>query len=292
MNWDLCRSFLALLDEGSLSSAARALGLTQPTLARHLEQLEATLAVVLFTRSPRGLVATEAALAIEPHARAMAGAAAALARSASGSAEVVEGAVRITASEVIGVEVLPRILRELREAHPGLSFEIAASNASADLLRRDADIAVRMTRPKQEALVAKHVGAVMLGVFAHRDYLERYGTPTRFSDSEAHALIGFDSETLSVQAVRALGLTLERKQFAYRTDSDLAQLNAIRAGCGIGICQVGLARSNRDLVRLFEDIAFPLETWITMHEDLRRSARMRAVFDHLVSAMSAYAQLS
>jgi len=292
MNWDLCRSFLAVLDEGSLSAAARTLGLTQPTLARHLEQLEADLKTTLFTRSQRGLAPTDAALALAPHARAMASAAAAMARVASAEAEAIEGAVRITASEVVGAEVLPAMLRNLRALHPKLAFEIVATNVSTDLLRRDADIAVRMTPPKQEALIAKHVGAVRLGVFAHRAYLERYGTPSSLSDSEGHALIGFDNETIGVQAARAIGLTLERSQFAYRTDNDLAQLNAIRAGCGIGICQVGLAMRDPNLVRLFADtFAFPLETWITMHEDLRRSPRMRAVFDFLVDAMSDYTKI-
>jgi DNA-binding transcriptional LysR family regulator len=289
MNWDLCRSFLAVLDEGSLSSAARALGLTQPTLARHLEQLEQALDAALFVRSPRGLTPTDAALALAPHARAMASAAAAMQRTASADAEAIEGAVRIAASEVIGAEVLPGLLSDLKFKHRGLAFEIVTSNLSVDLLRRDADIAIRMTTPKQEALIAKRVGDVKLGVFAHRDYLARYGEPKALSDADGHVLIGFDNETIGVQAVRAFGIDLQRHQFGYRTDNDIAQLNAIRAGCGVGICQIGLGKRDPNLVRLFADqIEIPLETWITMHEDLRRSPRMRAVFDHLVAAMNAY----
>jgi DNA-binding transcriptional LysR family regulator len=289
--WDLYRSFLAVLEEGSLSRAARTLGLTQPTLARHVEQLEAALGAALFTRSPRGLLATEAALALAPHARVMQSAAAALKRTASGAADAIEGVVRITASDVIAVEVLPAMLRDLRAAHPRLTFEIAPSNQSADLLRREADIAVRMVRPKQSALVAKRVGDVILGLFAHKDYLARHGAPRTLEDASAHALIGYDSETIGIQALRALGLTLTRDQFAYRTDNDLLMINLLRSGAAIGICQVGLAQRDPNLVRLLpEAFAFPLETWITMHEDLRGVARMRATFDHLTEAMSAYSK--
>ncbi len=290
-DWDLYRSFLAVLDEGSLSKAARQLALTQPTLARHIEALEAALSAPLFTRSPRGLMATEAALALAPHARAMQSAAAALKRTASGTKDAIEGAVRITASHVIAVEVLPAMLCALRAKHPKLSFEIVASNESADLLRREADIAVRMVRPKQAALVTKRVGEVMLGLFAHKDYLAAKGAPKSFGEAWNHAIIGYDSNTLALQSVRALGLDLNRDQFSYRTDNDILQLNLLRAGAGLGICQIGLARRDANLVRLLPDaFTFRLETWITMHEDLRSIARMRTTFDHLADAMSVYAK--
>jgi DNA-binding transcriptional LysR family regulator len=272
--WDLYRSFLAVLEEGSLSRAARTLGLTQPTLARHIEQLEAALGATLFTRSPRGLMATDAALK----------------RAASGSADVIEGAVRITASVVIGAEVLPGILRDLHAKHPKLSFELALSNETSDLLRRDADVAIRMTQPKQAALVAKRVGDVMLGLHAHRDYLKRYGAPKTLADCVNHTLIGFDRDPAGLQFIKLLRLPVTRETFAYRTDSDAALLNAIRAGCGLGVCQNGIGKRD-GLVRLLpEELNFPLETWIVMHEDQRSNARMRVVFNHLVEAMSAYAR--
>jgi DNA-binding transcriptional LysR family regulator len=264
-------------------------------VARHIEQLEASLGgVALFTRSPQGLAPTEAAEKLLPHAQSMESAAAALVRAASGSAEEISGIVRITASEVIGVEVLPPILRDLRGAHPGLVFELTPSNETADLLRRDADIAVRMTRPRQSALVAKKVGDIMLGLHAHRAYLEKYGTPRRIEDLAEHAIIGFDRVTAPVQSViqalRSMGMDLRRETFAFRSDSDHAQMAALRAGYGLGICQIGLAKRDANLVRLFPKlIGFPLETWITMHGDLRSDPRMRVVFDHLAEAVGAYA---
>src|SRR5437764_9892974 len=165
--WDLHRSFLGVMKEGSLSAAARALGLTQPTVGRHVAELEKSLGVPLFTRSPTGLLPTEAAQALRTHVEAMESSASALERAASSRSEGVRGVVRVTASEVVAVEVLPPVLAGLRRAHPGLVLELVASNRQQDLLRRDADIAVRMFPPRQEALVARHIGTLVVGLHAH-----------------------------------------------------------------------------------------------------------------------------
>lgn len=287
-DWDLYRSLLAVLREGSLSGAARALGLAQPTIGRHIDALEQALGVQLFTRSQGGLIPTEAAEELRPYAEALSASAASLLRVASGRRDAVEGAVRVTASEVIGVEVLPPILAALRERHPRLVIELSLSNSVEDLLRRDADIAVRMVPPAQDALVARHLGGIVLGLHAHRRYLERCGTPTRPEDLARHTVIGFDRETAAIRAmVRRVGNGgLARSGFALRTDSDLAQLAAIRAGYGIGVCQVALARRDRDLVRVLPDaFELTLDTWLAMHEDLRTSRRCRAVLDALEAGL-------
>lgn len=287
--WDLYRSFLAVLREGSLSAAARSLGLTQPTLGRHVEALEAALGLPLFTRSAHGFMPTEAALALRPHAEALEASAAALLRAASGQGTETRGTVRITASEVVGAEVLPPILARLQEEHPNLAIELVLSNRVDDLLRRDADIAVRMVRPVQEALVARRLGTIELGLHARWDYLERRGTPASFEDLRGHALIGFDHETAFIRALRGRGLPLQREALTLRTDSDLAQLAAIRAGCGIGVCQVGLAGRDERLVRVLPtDFAIPLETWLVMHEDLRGSRPCRAAYDALAEGLADY----
>ncbi|MFI5012622.1 MAG: LysR family transcriptional regulator [Hyphomicrobiales bacterium] len=287
--WELHRSFLAVLREGSLSGAARALGLTQPTIGRHIAALETALGLALFTRSPHGLVATEAAAELRPFAETMAASADALLRAASGSGHETRGTVRITASEVIGAEVVPSILAKLREAHPALVIELVLSNRNDDLLRRDADIAIRMLHPTQGALLARRVGEVPLGFHAHRRYLDRHGTPRNMEELRTHALIGFDRETASARALRARGIPVDREMFALRADSDLAQLAAIRAGFGIGICQIGLGRRDRDLVHLLPAIfALGLETFVVMHEDLRAGRRYRVVFDALVEGLASY----
>jgi DNA-binding transcriptional LysR family regulator len=288
--WELYRTFLSAMREGSLSGAARALDLTQPTVGRHLDQLEAALGgVPLFLRSQKGLQPTEAARALLPHAETMALAAKALVRAASGEAEEARGAVRVTASEVVGAEVLPPIFASFRESHPRITVELLLSNQTEDLLRREADIAVRMVRPAHSALVSRRLGNVRLGLFAHRRYADAHGLPTTLEELAEHPLIGFDRETASVRRVRALGVTLTRAMFAFRCDSDLAQLAAIRAGFGVGICQRGVARRNPELRPVLPDVFhFDLPVWLAMHEDLRASRRMRLMFDHLAEGLLAY----
>ncbi len=202
--WETYRSFLAVMNEGSLSGAARKLALTQPTIGRHIDALEADLGLALFTRSQSGLLATQAARELLPHATAMASAADALVRASSGAGAEERGTVRLTASVMIGGEVLPPILTAFREKHPSVAIELVLSDVTADLARRDADIAVRMVRPKQDALVAKKIGRIGLGLHAHRRYLAAHGVPQTLDDLVHHSVIGFDKETAVVQTLRRL----------------------------------------------------------------------------------------
>lgn len=286
-DWNFYRTFLAVAQEGSLSGAARRLGLTQPTVARHVDALEAAIGAELFLRSQRGLVPTEMALDLMPYAETLASTAAALMRVASGAAGEVRGTVRISASEVVGVERLPPILAGLRRRHPGLVVELVLSNVVDDLLRREADVAVRMIDPTQEALVAKRLPSIELGLHARRDYLDRRGLPASIACLADHDLIGFDRETPVLRAHVQNFPAFDRPAFALRADSDLAQLAAIRAGFGIGICQVSVARRDPDLVRVLPDeVSIDLGLWIVMHEDLKTSARCRAVFDGLAEGLA------
>jgi DNA-binding transcriptional LysR family regulator len=287
--WELYRSFLGVLQEGSLSGAARALGITQPTVGRHVSALEKSFGLALFTRSRAGLLPTEAAIALRAYAQEMQSTAAALQRAAASQGEGVKGTVRVSASEVVGVEVLPPIIARLRQAHPRLTVELVSTNRLQDLLLREADIAVRMAPPRQGLLIARRVGALAVGLFAHKSYLERHGTPKNLSELVQHALIGFDEETPFLRAARRTVPHWSRAAFSIRTDSDVGQLALIRAGCGIGVCQVALARRSTDLVRvLAHKFEFKLDTWVTMHEDLRGSPRCRVTFDALVQGLTAY----
>lgn len=284
-SWDHYRTLRAILAEGSLSGAARALGLTQPTVARHVDQLEAAFGRRLFVRTPRGLSPTEAAAEMAPYAEAMAAAGAALRRTAAGGRDSVAGSVRVTASEVVAVERLPPILAALRQRHSRLAIELVASNDPLDLLRRDADVAVRTFDPVQEALVARRVGSIELGLHATPGYLARRGTPSSPEELARFDLVGFDRETPAIRSLLRGLPGLARSDFALRADSDLAQLAAIRAGFGIGICQAGLAAG---LTRVLPDaVAIALPVWVVMHEDLRSTPRCRALFDALVAGLAA-----
>jgi len=286
IGWELYRSFLGALQEGSLSGAARALGLTQPTLGRHISALEAALGQSLFTRSQSGLLPTEAALALRSHAEAMHNTAATLERAARGFGTEVQGAVRVSASEVVGVEILPPILAALRQSHPRLEVELVLSNRLADVVHREVDIAVRMAPPQQDVLLATRVRDVELGLHAHKSYLERHGRPASLAELTRHALIGFDVETPFLRDARKHLPLWKRENFAFRCDSDLGQLALIRSGAGIGICQCGLAQVDPRLTRvLAKAVAVKLPTWVVMHADLRSSRRCKVVYDTLAKGL-------
>ena len=288
LSWDHVRSFLTVFEEGSLSAAARVLGLAQPTVRGHVRGIEHALGTVLFTRSVAGLVPTEAAHALVPHARTMSLAATALARAASAPPGEIAGSVRLSVSEFVGIEVVPPILAALRKRHPGLVVELSLSNASADLLGQEADVAIRMTEPRQGAIVARRVGAIPLGFFAHRDYVARRGSPGTLDAMAGHDVIGPDRSTADLSFAADIDPALTRDRFALRTDSHPAQLAAARAGMGIAVVQVPIGAADPDLMRILPDRELGrLPVWITMHEDLRAVPRVRALFDHLVDAFDA-----
>jgi DNA-binding transcriptional LysR family regulator len=284
--WDFYRSFLSVVREGSLSRAARSLGLTQPTLGRHMAALEAALGAKLFTRSQHGLAPTAQARALLPHAEAMLASAEAFMRQGASEAEAEQGSVRVTASEFVGVEVLPPLLADFRKAHPHVAIELDVTDRTQDLLRREADIAVRMIAPTQSALVARRIGSVPIGLYAHRSYIEVQGIPKTIVALARHPLIGFDRE-----AALFRGSGLSREMFTFRSDNDLACLAVLRAGLGIGGCQKGVAARDADLVPVLErDVRFSLDMWLVMHEDLRGIRRIRLLYDHLARGLTAYLQ--
>ena len=288
-NWEWYRTFLMVIETGSLSAAGRTMGLTQPTVGRHIDCLETALGLKLFTRSFDGFAPTEAALELQPYAASVAVTAAALRRVASSHGTGVRGSVRLSASEIIGVEVLPPILATLRNQYPELMIELVLSNKVDDLLQREADIAVRMFRPTQDALVAKHIGGIELGLYAHESYLANHGTPQTMDTLSNHAIIGFDYENAFIRQFQAQFPMFSRSALAFRTDSDLAQLGAIRAGFGIGVCQSAIATKDKALVRVLpHQFSLTMDTWIAMHEDLRSSARCAVTFAALVAGLSTY----
>ncbi|PYB75494.1 LysR family transcriptional regulator [Rhizobium wuzhouense] len=290
ISWDHYRTFLAVLDSGSLSAAARSLGLTQPTAGRHIEALEQAFGGPLFLRGPQGLLPTEKARAMHGHARSMAAMSASLARIASGDMEEVRGTIRISASEVIAIEALPTILAELQERHPALEIELSASDTVEDLLNQEADIAVRMTTPRQAALLSRRIGVLPMGFYAHRRYLERRGIPTTLADLSHHRMIGFDRQLAYIREILKNNPMVANLHFQFRADSNLAQMAAIRAGVGIGVCQVALGRNDPDLVEVLPGLLdIGLETYVVMHESLKTTPRFRTTFDALVAGLIAFA---
>ncbi len=287
-DWNLLRSFVAVVETGSLTRAARELRMTQPSVGRHIRELERVTGETLFDRLPGGLAPTARARGLFATLGGMRD----LARKAEGlvgtSAEKIAGIVRITTSEAFGTHVLPQMLTPLLQAEPQLEIELQVSQEMANLLRRDADIAVRFLRPDQNDVIAKRVGRVELGMFATSEYLARHGEPASFADAAAHLLIGPDRRNSDLQ-LTARGISIPPStRFRFRTDAVLVRLAAVEAGMGIGPCLVPIAAARPQLRRvLTAGFAFPLEIWLCGHDDLRRSARLRRVYDFLDTRLTA-----
>ena len=286
-DWSLIRSFLAALDQGSLLAAARLLKTSQPTLGRHIAELENQLGVVLFERTGRGLVPTATALQLAESAREMESGALQLTRTLSGSQLQTKGTVRITASVPVAVQLMPALLARMRAALPDIQVELVSSNQVSNLLRREADIAIRMVRPEQGTLVAKKIGDVGVGAYAHRNYLSRRSPIRKPADLLQHDLIGSDSDTTILQGFQAMGYTVGPEAFALRTDDLLVQWQAVRAGLGIGFLANYMARTDADVLRVLPGlIEVPdLPMWLAVHREIRTNQRIRAVYDFLAEAL-------
>ncbi|KQX35743.1 hypothetical protein ASD04_13290 [Devosia sp. Root436] len=288
-DWSLWRSFAAVIANGSLSAAARALKLSQPTLGRHIEALEAGLGLPLFERTLTGLKPTAAALQLYgPVAEAEANLATATMLAEGAQAEP-GGTVRITASAMISNYVLPDLLLGIRERHPRIAIEVVPSDSAENLLLREADIAIRMFRPTQLELVTRRLGDIALVPAAHERYLERRGTPASVDALWSHDLIGFDRSDAILLHARNLGITLSRDNFVLRSDDQPHLWELIKAGLGIGFAQENLARRTPGIVALPIDLAIPpLEIWLTTHRDLFTSHRIRAIYDALAEGLLTY----
>lgn len=285
-DWSLMRSFLAVFEQGSLSAAARTLHVSQPTLSRHIAELETQLNAPLFERTGRGLLPTQAAHAIAEHAQIMAEQASAIRHTLSGHSADMAGVVRISASQTVATHLLPLLLPELYARAPGLTIELVASNQLSNLLHREADIAVRMVRPTHTALIARRIGHVCFAVYAHRDYLRRCSAPTSLHALREHALIGFDRNRGILDGLARLGVTLEAQDFCLRSDDHLVVWQALRAGLGIGFAATWLAQEAPELERVLPELAIPaLPVWLVVHQEIHASARIRLVYDWLAERL-------
>ena len=286
LDWTLVRSFLAVLDAGSLMGAARALKAQQPTLSRQIAALEAQLGAPLFERTGRGVVPTALALTLADGARRMADGADAMALALAGQQSDTAGTVRITTSAVAATWLLPPLLAELQQAEPQIQVELVASNALTNLLRREADIAVRMVRPAQGSLVAKKLGEIDIVPAAHERYLARAGTPREPADLLRHRLIGFDRDDGIRRGFAALGFEVPREAFALRTDDQVAYGQLVAAGAGIGFVTRYCIAAWPGVKPLLPALKLPtLPCWLAVHREIRGNARVRRVYDFLAEAL-------
>ena len=287
-DWSLIQSYLAVAETGSLSAAAQATGQSQPTLGRHIRALETQLGVELFHRHARGLSLTPAGQDMLDPARRMRAGLRDLALRAEAQSGALRGEVRIAASVFVAHHLLPPILAGIARDAPDLSLILMPSDESENLAFREADIALRMYRPRQLDLVIRHLGEIEIGVFAARSYLDRAGRPGGVADLMGHALVGYDRNPLIRQGMAALGWQPQDARFALRTDSQSAYWELVRAGGGIGFCQRIVARADP----LVEELALgieiaPLPVWLTAQDSVRRIPRVDHVWQALADGMTA-----
>lgn len=286
-DWALWHSFLAVADHGSLSAAARAIGQSQPTLGRHIKTLEEHLGLTLFRRVARGLEPSEAAVPLLDAARAMAESAARLTRIAEGRQEALRGTVRITASRIVSHHMLPPILAALRRAEPEIQLELVPSDTAENLLFHEADIALRMFRPEQLDIIARHVADLPIGLYAARSYLDLNGRPQSVEELMQHAFVGYDRDERILRLMRDMGFPVTRDFFALRCDDQTAHWELVRAGCGISGAQRQIGDADPLLERIMPDLDLPsLPLWLAAPQALRSNPRIRRVWDFLAAALS------
>lgn len=281
-DWNRARAFLVTAEEGSLSAAARALNLAQPTLGRQVSALEEELGVALFERTGRGLELTPTGLDLAEHVRAMGEAATRVSRAASGHTTEIAGQVCITASEIYAAHLLPPVVTELRDSAPGLEIEIAASNAITDLRRRAADIAIRNTEPADPELIAKRIADDAGWFYAAESYLARRGLPRDMDDLEGHDFVAMVAAEDMVKAMAGYGIPLSPENLQIRSDNHLVHWELAKQGAAIGIAPDFLGRATPGMQRVLPDhgpVRYPV--WLVAHRDLRSARRIRLVWEVL-----------
>ncbi len=286
-DWNRARAFLVTAEEGSLSAAARALGLAQPTLGRQVDALEQELGVVLFQRVGRGLELTASGLELLDHVRAMGDAAGRVSLSAAGQSQSINGNVCITVSDIYAAKLLPPIIAKLRGTHPGITIEIVASNTASDLRRREADIAIRHFRPTEPDLIAKKVGDAAARLYATPDYLKSIGNPTTPDGLRDAAFIGIDRGTAMVTGLNALGLNISQDNFPIISGNYTVMWGMVKQGLGIGILDATIGDAEplvKQVLPDFKPITFPI--WLVAHRELNTSRRIRVVFDLLAQELA------
>ena len=286
LDWALVQAFLSVAETGSLSAAARATGVSQPTLGRQVKAVEAALGLTLFRRHPKGFALSEDGAALLPPARAMREAMRQIAMYAAGHDAALGGTVRITASEMVCHYVLPPIVAALRAELPEVAVELVPSDVTENLLYREADIAIRMYRPEQLEVVARYLGDIEMGVYAARSYAARRGLPESVGALKDHDMVGYDRSELIVRGMRQAGIEIGREDFPVRCDDQTVYWELVRAGCGIGFGQAMVARRDPEIVEIDLGIPIPsLPVWLAAHEGLRHTPRVRRVWDRLAEGL-------
>ena len=293
IDWNQLRAFLATAETGSLSAAARQLGLTQPTLGRQVSAIEEHMGVTLFERGNKAMALTPTGLDLLEHARAMGAAAQALGLAATGHSEEVAGVVTVSAVDAVAVHLLAPLVGQLRQQEPGIAIEVIASNALSDLLRREADIAIRHVKPEQPDLIARLICTATAGFYASGSFIKVHGHPLIAKDASHVPFVGSDRSGGFLRYLQQHGLPLLETNFSCYAESSLANWALVQQGLGIGTMFEDIARMTPGIVRVLDDVPpihFPV--WLVTHRELRTSRRIQVVFEALANGLAAAIQPS
>jgi len=285
-DWNKARAFLVTAEEGSLSAAARALGMAQTTLGRQVDGLERELGIVLFERVGRGLTLTPSGIELLEHVREMGAAAGKVSLSALGQSQAIEGRICISASETYATVLLPAIIAKLRLQEPGIEVEIVVANHASDLRRREADIAIRNFRPTEPDLIAKKIGDAHAVLYATPDYIAKIGNPTQPTDLQRGAFVNLDHGGMMLKGLNTLGLGLTEANFPLFTENYLVMWELVRQGAGIGILDAYIGDADPTVRRVLPDLeplVFPI--WLVAHRELTTSRRIRMVYDFMATEL-------
>ncbi len=285
-DWNKARAFLVTAEEGSLSAAARALGMAQPTLGRQVDGLEQELGVVLFERAGRGLQLTPSGMALLEHVRDMGAAAGRFSLTALGQSQAIEGTICISASETYAAVLLPPIVKKLRQREPGIHVEIVVANTASDLRRREADIAIRNFRPTEPDLIARKIADADAVLYATPDYIAQIGNPTRPSDLRHADFVSLDHGNMLIKALNTLGLGLSEANFPLLTESYLVMWELVRQGAAIGILDAHIGDADPTVARVLptlDPLVFPI--WLVAHREVLTNRRIRMVYDFLAQEL-------
>ena len=278
VSWDDLRVFLAVQRTGSHGGAGRALRVDPTTVGRRIGALEREAGVGLFVRTPAGLALTPAGKRLLPRAERIEIEVLASERELRGSIAEVQGPLRLTAGDGLVHYVLVPGLAELRREHEGLELELRADTRTLDLSRREADVAVRLSRPTQPALVARKLGSMRFALYGSRDYLERRGTPRGLRDLGSHDWIGFDETLDLVPQNRWLRRAVRAPRWVVRANTTTAQVLACAEGHGLALLPTFVAPREPRLVPLLPRVVGPArDAWAVFHSDMRDNPRVGAV---------------
>ena len=287
LDWNQLKAFLETAETGSLSAAARKLGLTQPTLSRQVAAIEQSMGVTLFERVGKSMALTPTGLDLLEHARAMGAAAEALSLAATGSSQAVRGVVSVSATDVVASVLLPPLVKKLHDQEPGIAIDVIPSNALSDLLRREADIAIRHVKPEQPELIARLIREATAYFYASQDWVNAHGHPRRAEDAARLSFVGSDRSGQYLGYLRTHGLPLSEANFSCYADHSVAHWALVRQGMGIGVMMEEIALATPGMVRVLDDlppVRFPI--WLVTHRELRTSKRIRMVFDALAQGLA------